>query len=104
VQDPFARSVLYLQRMAWQLALGDKEAADKSLLWAYNTDSGIEGWPQHDLEPGDVDGMMAVYTRLLEAESARKAGHLAAACPLAQRVRELWRDAGALLLRAQGAR
>jgi hypothetical protein len=93
VQDPFARSVLYLQRMAWQLSLGDTEAADKSLLWVYNTDSGIEGWPQHDLEAGDVDGMMSVYARLLEAESARNAGHLASACPLAQRVRELWRDA-----------
>jgi hypothetical protein len=93
VQDPFARSVLYLQRINWQLSLGDSAGADATRLWFHNSDSGIEGWPQRDLEAGDVDGMLAVYGRLLQAESDRAAGRTTDACDLARRVHELWRDA-----------
>ncbi|HEY7028316.1 MAG TPA: protein kinase [Gemmatimonadales bacterium] len=93
VQDPFARSVLYLQRIKWQLSLGDSAAADATRLWFHNSDSGIEGWPQRDLEAGDIDGMLAVFGRLLQAESDRAAGRTSSACDLARRVRELWSDA-----------
>ena len=93
VQDPFARSVLYLQRINWQLSLGDTADADATRLWFHNSDSGIEGWPQHDLEAGDVDGMLAVYGRLLQAEADRAAGRTGSACDLARRVRELWSNA-----------
>jgi hypothetical protein len=93
VQDPFARSVLYLQRINWQLSLGDAAGADATRLWFHNSDSGIEGWPQRDLEAGDVDGMLAVYGRLLQAEADRAAGRTGSACDLARRVRELWSDA-----------
>ena len=93
VQDPFARSVLYLQRINWQLSLGDSAGADATRLWFHNSDSGIEGWPQRDLEAGDIDGMLAVYGRLLQAEADRAAGRTGSACDLARRVRELWSDA-----------
>ena len=73
VQDPFARSLLYLRRLDWQVALHDSTAADRTRLWYLNTD--IEGWPQNDLEPSEVDGMMGMYARLLQAESDRAAGH-----------------------------
>jgi hypothetical protein len=88
VQDPFARSLLYLRRLDWQVALHDSTAADRTRLWYLNTD--IEGWPQNDLEPSEVDGMMGMYARLLQAESDRAAGRTASACDLAVRVRELW--------------
>jgi hypothetical protein len=93
VQDPFARSVLYLRRINWQLSLGDTAGADATRLWFHNSDSGIEGWPQRDLEAGDVDGMLAVYGRLLQAEADRTAGRASSACDLARRVRELWSNA-----------
>ncbi|HSE66628.1 MAG TPA: hypothetical protein VLB12_06560, partial [Gemmatimonadales bacterium] len=48
---------------------------------------------QRDLEAGDVDGMLAVYGRLLQAESDRAAGRTSSGCDLARRVRELWNDA-----------
>ena len=89
VQDPFARSLLYLRRLDWQVALHDSTAADRTRLWYLNTD--IEGWPQHDLEASEVDGMMGMYARLLQAEVDRAAGRTASACDLAARVRELWR-------------
>ena len=89
VQDPFARSLLYLRRLDWQVALHDSTAADRTRLWYLNTD--IEGWPQHDLQASEVDGMMGMYARLLQAEVDRAAGRTASACDLAARVRELWR-------------
>jgi len=91
VQDPFARSLLYLRRLDWQVALHDSTAADRTRLWYLNTD--IEGWPQHDLQASEVDGMMGVYARLLQAEVDHAAGRTASACDLARRVRELWSDA-----------
>jgi tetratricopeptide (TPR) repeat protein len=93
VQDPFARSVLYLHRMRWQLALGDSAAAARSRLWYLNSDSGIEGWPQNAVEAGEIDGILGVYARLLQAEADRAAGDLKSACSLARRVRQLWHHA-----------
>ena len=69
VQDPFARSLLYLRRLDWQVALHDSTAADRTRLWYLNTD--IEGWPQHDLQASEVDGTMGMYARLLQAEVDR---------------------------------
>jgi serine/threonine protein kinase len=105
VRDPFARSVLYLNRMRWQLALHDTTAADATRHWYLNSDSGIEGWPQHELEAGEVDVLFGVYLRLLQAEQDRRAGRVAAACSTARRVQELWDSAEAAYgeLRARAA-
>jgi serine/threonine protein kinase/tetratricopeptide (TPR) repeat protein len=104
-RDPFARSVLYLNRMRWQLALNDTTAAEATRHWYLNSDSGIEGWPQRELEPGEVDVLLGVYLRLLQAEADRRAGRVAAACSTARRVRELWNSAEASYdeLRARAA-
>jgi serine/threonine protein kinase len=93
VIDPFARSVLYLNRVRWFLATGDSAAADRSRLWYQNSDSGIDGWPQGALESGDIDGMLGVQARLVQAEFDLDRGRRDTACPLARRVKELWRDA-----------
>jgi hypothetical protein len=93
VIDPFARSVLYLNRAKWFLAAGDTAAADRTRLWYQNSDSGIDGWPVGALESGDVDGMLGVQARLVQAEFDQERGRLDSACPLARRVKELWAGA-----------
>jgi hypothetical protein len=76
-------------------------------LWYLNSDSGIDGWPQHALEAGEVDVLLSATLRLTEAEEKRLRGDRAGACGLALRVRELWRDAetsfGPLRARADSA-
>jgi hypothetical protein len=91
--DPFARSLLYLREAEWLRAIGQDRQADQALLWYQNSDNGIEGWPQWQLEPGEVDNMLGVYARLLRAEASLARGDTAVACPLIARVRELWHDA-----------
>lgn len=93
VTEPFARSVLYLNRAKWFLATGDTAAADATRLWYLNSDSGIDGWPQFALEAGEIDGMLGVQARLVQAEFDVNRGRLGTACPLARRVQELWDDA-----------
>ena len=91
--DPFARAVLYLNRARWFLALGDTAAADATRLWYLNSDSGIDGWPIGPLESGDIDGMLGVQARLVQAEFDLARGRRESACRLARRVRELWHGA-----------
>ncbi len=91
--DPFSRSVLYLRGAEWLRATRQGDAADRALLWYQNSDNGLEGWPQWQLEPGEVDNMLGVYARLLRAEAALARHDTATACPLIARVRELWEDA-----------
>ncbi len=91
--DPFSRSVLYLRRAEWLRTGRRHDAADRALLWYQNSDNGLEGWPQWQLEPGEVDNMLGVYARLLRAEAALARHDTATACPLIARVRELWQDA-----------
>jgi tetratricopeptide (TPR) repeat protein len=93
VTEPFARSVLYLNRARWFLATGDTAAADATRLWYLNSDSGIDGWPQFALEAGEIDGLLGVQARLVQAEFDLNRGRLETACPIAGRVRELWNDA-----------
>ena len=90
--DPFARSVLYLHRIDWFLQAGDTPAADRARVWYQNSDAGIEGWPQRQLEPGEVDGMLSQYARLLQAEADLDRRRYESACPLVDRLRELWED------------
>ncbi len=91
--DPFSRSVLYLRGAEWLRATREDDVADLALLWYQNSDNGIEGWPQWQLEPGEVDNMLGVYARLLRAEAAIARGDTTTACPLLQRVLELWEQA-----------
>jgi serine/threonine protein kinase len=89
--DPFSRSLLYLDEAGWLRATGQDSLADLALLWYQNSDNGIEGWPQWQLEPGEVDNLLGVYARLLRAEAALARGDTASACPLVARVLELWK-------------
>jgi len=91
--DPFGRSLLYLSQARWQRSAGRNALAAQALLWYQNSDGGIEGWPQWQLDPGDVDNVLGVYARLLRAEAALEERDTATACPLFARVRELWQDA-----------
>ena len=91
--DPFSRSVLYLREAEWLRATHRDEAADRMLLWYQNSETGIEGWPRWQLEPGDIDNMLGIYAHLLRAEGALAHGDTATACPLLRRVLELWQDA-----------
>jgi serine/threonine protein kinase len=93
VEDPFARAVLHLKRADWALALGDSAAADRELLWYENSDIGIEGWIQTELQPGEVDAMLSAFARLRRAGLALARGDQAAACPWLHRIGELWRGA-----------
>ena len=105
--DPFSRSVVYLRWAEWLRAIRQDDTADQALLWYQNSDNGLEGWPQWQLEPGEVDNMLGVYARLLRAEAALLRHDAATACPLIARVRELWEDAepgmAPLTLRAEQA-
>jgi len=92
VEDPFARALLHLKRADWTLALGDSAAADRELLWYENSDIGIEGWIQRDLQPGEVDAMLSPLVRLRRAELALARADEAAACPWLHRIRELWSE------------
>jgi tetratricopeptide (TPR) repeat protein len=91
--DPFSRSLLYLRQSEWLRATRRDGEADLALLWYQNSDNGIEGWPQWQLEPGEVDNVLGVYARLLRAEAALARGDTAVACPLVARVLELWQHA-----------
>ena len=91
--DPFSRSLLYLREAEWLRATRQDSQADMALLWYQNSDNGIEGWPQWQLEPGEVDNMLGVYARLLRAETALARSDTASACPLIARVLELWQHA-----------
>ena len=54
-------------------------------------------------EASEVDGMMGMYARLLQAGSGpRGRAHRFAPAILRARVRELWRDVGAVRLRNCG--
>jgi serine/threonine protein kinase len=90
--DPFARSVLYLHRVEWFLARHDSTAADRTRVWYQNSDYGLEGWPQGEIEPGEVDAMLSIYARLLQAEADLTRGRNGSACLLVARVRELWQN------------
>ena len=91
--DPFARAILHLQRARWHLALADTLGADAELRWYENSDSGIEGWLQGDLQPGEVDAMVSAVARLDRSRLALARADSTTACALASRVRELWERA-----------
>jgi hypothetical protein len=91
--DPFSRSLLYLCETEWLRATRRDGQAELVLLWYQNSDNGIEGWPQWQLESGEVDNVLGVYARLLRAEAALARGDAANACPLIARVLELWEEA-----------
>jgi tetratricopeptide (TPR) repeat protein len=93
VEDPFARAVLHLERADWALALGDSAAADRELLWYENSDIGIEGWIQTELQSGEVDAMLSGVVRLRRARLALASNETSRACGWLGRLGELWREA-----------
>jgi tetratricopeptide (TPR) repeat protein len=93
IDDPFSRAVLHKKRSEWLLALGDSVWADRELLWYENSDSGIEGWIQRELQPGEVDAMVSGVMRLRRAQLAFARRDSARACPWVRRVSQLWSGA-----------
>jgi hypothetical protein len=93
VEDPFARALLRLRRAAWLLRRGDSAGAERELLWYENSDSGIEGYLQRELQPGEVDGVVSVLARLRRSRLSLARGDGATACALLRRVVELWKGA-----------
>lgn len=92
-QAPFTRALLHLSRASWQEAVGDPEAALRSLGWHRNTD--LEGWAEGETQAGDVDGVLGVFARLRSGALLLELGRRGEACPLISRVRELWAGAEA---------
>jgi hypothetical protein len=81
----FARSVLYLRRMNWQLSLGDMRRGRYASVLFHNPTRVIEGGPSAiPRGGGDLDGMLAVYGPLLQAEAIALAGRSGSACDLAR--------------------
>lgn len=90
VEDPFARAILHLRRADWSLAVGDSAGADRELLWYENSDTGIEGWVQRELQPGEVDATLSGVARLRRARLAIARHDAAAACGWLGRLNQLW--------------
>ena len=93
--DPFARSVFHLSRGRWLWNIGRPAEAEREWLWYENSD--IEGWPQAEMQAGEIDGMLGVYARLLRSRALLRPGaspaEQQAGCGYIKRVTELWTDA-----------
>ncbi len=93
--DPFARSAFHLERGRWLSQSGQPGGADREWLWYESSD--VEGWPQGEMQAGEVDGMLGVYARLLRARGLLRSGsgppERVAGCAYARRVSQLWSQA-----------
>ena len=90
-QAPFARALLYLRRGEWLAATGASDQAASTWLWHESSD--FEGWLNHGVQAGEVDGVAGVLARLRLAELAAKRGNATVSCAEATRVKQLWADA-----------
>lgn len=88
--DPFARSLLYLARGTWALALGDTAGAERA--WGWHENSAFRDWPTGPPQPVEIDAIASVGARLRRAELARARPGDRSGCGLASRVDELWSD------------
>ena len=91
IGSAFARTVLHVHRGRWQQAQGRAAAADGS--WLYYENSHLRGYPDGNIQAGEVDAVFSVHLRLLRAELWLAEGDSVRACAFARRVRELWSDA-----------
>jgi len=91
--DIFARSVLHLSRARWFTAVGDPQRALAEILWYENSDT--YHLPTGEAQKMEVDAVASVAARLTRARLLLATGEGAAACPMLERVRQLWRNADA---------
>jgi len=90
VGGAFLRSAAHLRRASWWEAAGDPERAEAELIWWENTD--FRGWPSARSQAGEVDAVFSTVGRLRQARLMLVRGDRNA-CPLVERVAELWKHA-----------
>jgi len=97
--DIFTRSLLHLSRARWFEALGQADAARGEILWYENSDT--YRFPTGEAQKMEVDAVASVAARLTRARLLLAAGDTSGACPMLERVRELWRRADSSLADAR---
>ncbi len=98
--DPFFRAALHLGRGEWLARSGRAAEADRAWLWYENLD--VEGWPDAEAQPAEVDWALGSHARSLRARLALERGATESGCALARRVAELWADAEPAVAHAAG--
>jgi hypothetical protein len=89
--DPFARAVVHLKLGDWLARRGDAASAEGVWLWTEGWD--VIGWPEEEVQAGEVDITVSAVARLRRGRLALTHGDPGAACVHLARVRELWADA-----------
>jgi len=89
--DIFTRSLLHLSRARWFEAVGQPADAQREILWYENSDT--YRFPTAEAQKMEVDAVASVAARLTRARLLLTAGDTSGACPMLERVRELWRRA-----------
>ena len=97
--DPFARALLHLKLGDWLAGLGDARGAERVWLWAEAWD--VIGWPEREVQAGEVDVAVSAVARLRRGRLALERGRSTVACKHLTRVRELWARAEPSLARAR---
>lgn len=87
-QDIFTRSLLHLSRARWFEAAGDPAGAQREILWYENSDT--YRFPTREAQKMEVDAVASVAARVTRARLLLAARESASACPMLERVRELW--------------
>src|SRR5262249_55230291 len=60
--DPFARALLHLKLGDWLAARGDAAGAERAWLWTEAWD--VSGWPEREIQAGEVDVAVSAVARL----------------------------------------
>ena len=93
--DIFTRSLLHLSRARWFEALQRPGDALHEILWYENSDT--YHFPTAEAQKMEVDAVASVAARLARARLLLAGGDRSLACPMLERVRQLWRRADASL-------
>lgn len=94
-QDIFTRGLLHLSRARWFEAAGDPGGARREILWYENSDT--YRFPTREAQKMEVDAVASVAARVTRARLLLEANDPASACPMLERVRELWARADSSL-------
>ena len=89
--DPFASTVLHLQRAVWLDSLGEYEKADAARLWYEHTNIGVA--LTGEATAAEIDWAFGTYAMWLRGIRAVERENNPMACRHLQRVIDLWRDA-----------
>jgi len=89
--DPFARALLHLQLGDWLARTRDAGGAERAWVWAEAWDA--IGWPQQEVQAGEVDVALSAVARLRRGRLALERGDSAVGCKHLKRVGEIWTGA-----------